>query len=334
MEEIILSIIIPIYNAEKYLNECIKSICNQEIKNIEIILINDGSTDKSHKICEKYVKIDSRIVYIKNKNQGCSITRNLGINIAKGKYITFVDSDDWYTSTQFLKDIIQKMELNKIEILVFGIERIFKNGKREQILPIEIKDKKKIYDQKKIFNSPCNKIYLKSLIKEQNIYFPEKSHMGEDMIFNLKVLYFVEKIHIVEKIYYFYRNHDESVSYKLEKAFDIYIAFNDLIDYFFLKNIKIEKYNKTIYSFFKEHGIKKTYVTLINMKLNKHNDSEINNKVDLVRNMIKIIENRIKIKTFKEKYFYEILLKLYFLKPLLKIIKIKYQIKKKERLIR
>ena len=89
------SIVVPIFNIEEYLEDCIKSIINQTYKNLEIILINDGSTDCSLKICKKFKKLDKRIVLIDKDNTGVSNTRNIGINSATGDYITFVDSDDW-----------------------------------------------------------------------------------------------------------------------------------------------------------------------------------------------------------------------------------------------
>ena len=90
-----ISVIIPIYNMEKYLDRCINSITEQSYKNIEILLINDGSTDNSLKICKKFQKEDERIKFFSMNHQGVSIARNLGIEKAKGKYIMFIDSDDW-----------------------------------------------------------------------------------------------------------------------------------------------------------------------------------------------------------------------------------------------
>ena len=94
MENDLVSIVVPIYNVEKYLKKCIDSIINQTYKNIEIILVDDGSTDNCGKICDEYTKTDNRIVVIHKKNGGLSDARNAGLDIAKGKYIAFVDSDD------------------------------------------------------------------------------------------------------------------------------------------------------------------------------------------------------------------------------------------------
>lgn len=91
----LISIVIPVYNVENFLERCITSVLNQTFENIEIILVNDGSTDNSLRICQQYEKIDSRIFIINQENQGLSAARNSGINQARGKYICFIDSDDW-----------------------------------------------------------------------------------------------------------------------------------------------------------------------------------------------------------------------------------------------
>ena len=95
MNEELISIIVPVYNVEEYLKECIDSIINQTYKRIEIILVDDGSTDKSGKICDDYAKIDKRIKVVHKENGGLSDARNVGISVSSGKYIAFVDSDDW-----------------------------------------------------------------------------------------------------------------------------------------------------------------------------------------------------------------------------------------------
>ena len=98
-----ISVIIPIYNVEKYLTKCIESVINQTYKNLEIILVNDGSTDNSKEIIDKYSSIDSRIKVINKKNGGLSDARNVGIELAKGEYITFLDSDDWIELNMYEK---------------------------------------------------------------------------------------------------------------------------------------------------------------------------------------------------------------------------------------
>ena len=112
-----ISIIVPVYNVEKYLSECLDSIINQSYKNIEIILINDGSTDSSLEICQKYQKNDKRIKLISQANKGLSISRNNGMKIATGKYIMFVDSDDIIHS-RMIEVLYKEIKNNKCQMAV------------------------------------------------------------------------------------------------------------------------------------------------------------------------------------------------------------------------
>ena len=119
MKKETVSIIVPIYNTEQYLKKCIDSLINQTYKNLEILLINDGSTDNSDSICNEYVKKDNRIKYYKKENTGVSDTRNYGIKEAKGSYLTFVDSDDWLDLTT-IENCMKVMIDKQVEILKFS----------------------------------------------------------------------------------------------------------------------------------------------------------------------------------------------------------------------
>ena len=115
-----ISIIIPVYNVENYLSECLDSIISQTLKDIEIICINDGSTDNSLKILQEYKTKDNRITIIDKKNEGSGIARNLGMAGAKGEYIYFADSDDWLADCSVLEKIYNAAEKNCLDILIFG----------------------------------------------------------------------------------------------------------------------------------------------------------------------------------------------------------------------
>ena len=112
-----ISIIVPVYNVEKYLERCLDSLINQTLKDIEIICINDGSTDNSSEILKEYAKKDSRIIIINQNNQGISVARNNGMNKAKGKYIGFVDSDDW-VDLDFFEKLYKAAEKHNAQIAV------------------------------------------------------------------------------------------------------------------------------------------------------------------------------------------------------------------------
>ncbi|MDY3959684.1 glycosyltransferase family 2 protein [Romboutsia timonensis] len=198
-----ISIIIPVYNCESWLSRCIDSVINQTYKNLEIILVNDGSVDNSINICKHYESIDSRIVLINKENGGTSSARNRGLSISTGDYIQFVDSDDSLKKDACEK-LIEYMIKSKSEMVICGLN-VYQNGKllRTPHLKekkINIKDSfenfKYIYP---VFASPCNKLYKKSLIKE---YFDESLSAGEDMKFNLTYIKNIQKIITIEECLY------------------------------------------------------------------------------------------------------------------------------------
>ena len=142
MEEIKISIIVPVYNVEKHIEKCLDSILEQTLKEIELIVINDGSTDNSLKKIKKY-KEDKRIIIINKKNEGLTKTRNIGFKIAKGKYIYNMDSDDYLESNKALEKLYNKIEKDDLDILVFDFYREYKN-KKEYSKNIDIDENKKI----------------------------------------------------------------------------------------------------------------------------------------------------------------------------------------------
>lgn len=134
--EALISIIIPVYNVEKYLEECIESCINQTYKNIEIILINDGSTDKSLEICQKYANIDNRIIVKSIPNSGVTHARNVGIGLSKGDYITFIDSDD-FVDRNFCEVLLKPFLNKKIDIVRLKdayIQNIYGEYKKKELV--------------------------------------------------------------------------------------------------------------------------------------------------------------------------------------------------------
>lgn len=125
MNELV-TVIVPVYNVEKYIEKCLSSICGQTYHNLEIIVINDGSEDGSGDICEKYTKQDSRIKVIHQKNQGISVARNVGLERCKGRWITFVDSDD-YIEAYMIEELLQLVSLNKSDIGICNWKEVYEN---------------------------------------------------------------------------------------------------------------------------------------------------------------------------------------------------------------
>lgn len=202
-----ISIIVPIYNAERYLKRCLDSILHQTYRDIEIILINDGSTDSSLKICKEYEKIDTRIILLNQENKGVSEARNQGIRVSKNKYIQFVDSDD-YIDQNMCQDLIKLAENYKIDLVVCGFKSItpwnkkmvsYSNHKYNNVKSLEI-DFKYLYEHA-FFHSMCNKLYKK--IHITNLLNSELS-IGEDLFFNLDYLKNVNEIITTSTCYYNY----------------------------------------------------------------------------------------------------------------------------------
>jgi glycosyltransferase involved in cell wall biosynthesis len=212
------SIIVPVYNAEKHLRLCIDSVINQTLQEIEIIIINDGSTDNSKEIILDYVKKDNRIIFIDSANEGVSSARNKGIEKASGQYIGFVDADDYLDS-----DIYQKLfynaEKNNASLAIcnaFVIAEEVEPKKRLQLKneSLLVSDKAGLvldFLAFKYDNANWNKIYAASIIKENHLQFHKNLSIWEDLLFNLQFIAFVNKIVILNESLYYYRLHAASV---------------------------------------------------------------------------------------------------------------------------
>lgn len=248
-----ISVIVPVYNVEKYLKQCLDSIVNQTYKNLEIIIVNDGTKDNSMEIVEEYLS-DSRVKVINKENGGLSSARNRGIEEATGEYISFVDSDD-YIDLNLYNTIIREMIENE-EIIVFNYSRY-----KEKIGHL----KKNILDLEKIrkiprellfrnINGECwNKIYKTKFIKENNFKFPE-GLIYEDIFWEIDTIHTVKKISFIDFNGYIYRSdRDGSIvnTIKLEKAKNSCENIIEKIKYFLKKHEtnlqEIQKYRLILF---------------------------------------------------------------------------------------
>lgn len=202
-----LSVIIPVHNTEKYLKKCLDSIINQTHTDIEIICINDGSTDNSLGILEEYATKDKRIIVISQKNHGQSIARNKGIDMAKGEYIAFVDSDDYLETEHFYELLLKSAKLNDADIAK-GQYKQNSDGSVETFINEQIKK-----DKNNFCLEFCSAIYRNSLIKNNNIRFPNYCDM-EDPIFAFYCSILSNKVIIVENANYMIVNHKNSATRK------------------------------------------------------------------------------------------------------------------------
>ena len=293
-----ISVIIPVYNVEKYLAECLTSVVNQTFKDIEIICINDGSTDNSPKILEEFAQKDNRIKIINQENQGMSCARNAGLAVATGEYISFIDSDD-YVSTDLYADL---QKFLPAELIYFNA-CIFPMSEKYQALQnyIQCKFEGELPITEKIISQTnvhiWNKIFKASIIKENNIKFPDGLYF-EDFPFMFEYLHSINTVKFVGgRGYYFYRQQPNSIMKNCSpKSIHHLYAWHYLYDR--LKERKLlDKYPNLINKLFRTYVIlaykysdepskdtiiktAKDYASEINYKdLNELIDALINNKM-------------------------------------------------------
>lgn len=253
-----ISVIIPIYNTEKYLKRCLNSVINQTYKNIEIILINDGSTDHSKEICETLTRQDKRIKMINKTNSGVSNTRNTGIKNSRGEYLFFVDSDD-YIEKDCLEKMINKLEKEKSDICICGYY-IEKNKLKEKI---HISNNKNLQFKKLIFDLDSNILGYPwgKLVKKNNIKveFNNNISIKEDLVFWLENSESIKKISIIDEPLYNYILNNSSLlnSKKIdEKKISVLKANDFIINYDIPEYIKYKEINEFLanYLLFKAIG--------------------------------------------------------------------------------
>lgn len=214
MEKLI-SIIIPIYNVEKYLAQCLDSAINQTHTNLEIICINDGSTDNCKKILKDYEKKDDRIVVYNNKNEGVGAARNYGVQKSKGEYIYFIDSDD-YISPNYIEGLYQAITCDTDIDLAYNERCVNVHINKQTNMTPKLKWKSGVYsDINKFFNlsstSICNKLIRKDFLINNDIKF-EKNLRFEDRLLHSKMMFAAKKIAISRTGKYYYRRFGTSFS--------------------------------------------------------------------------------------------------------------------------
>lgn len=252
----LVSIIVPVYNAEKYLSECIESIQNLTYKNIELILIDDGSTDNSGLICDEYATNDHRIRVIHQENSGPSVARNNGINVAKGKYIQFVDSDD-SVELNMTNRLVESMN-NNVQLAICGYKSMkIDNGNtviRKHIPFIQgiyqnsefIKHFGEFY-KSGFISALWNKLYVTEVIKKFNMRFIKGLNRGEDLLFNLEYIDVCNSVSIVKDSLYNYLifNNNNSLTGSFKKdLFENQQMLFQKVRKFLLENNSYKEKNK------------------------------------------------------------------------------------------
>ena len=267
-----ISIIIPVYNVERYLSECLESILNQSFNDYEILLVDDASTDHSRDICLSYAQKDTRIRILYNeKNLGLSLTRNHGMNEAKGEYIAFIDSDD-LVGTNYLMALWTEAERQQADVVTMGyVDYREKPDSGEYYDSRQINIVKSVgvftSDRKKRIETMCNwqlilvawgKLYRRGFLIQHKFHF--ENILSEDILFNFAVLYAADKYVFISDNLYYYRKTGNSITRggnanKLKKALQSVIMMHGLVN-IYLKDMPVinsdKKMVRNIHDFFTE----------------------------------------------------------------------------------
>lgn len=265
----LISIIVPIYNAANYLHKCINSILNQSLNDLEIILIDDGSNDGSSLICDFFQKKDNRIKVVHNRNQGISASRELGLQLAKGEYILFVDSDDWIDNNMLshMYKIAKQEHLDIVGCTFYAVYADHKKlirtfyAKYEDFLSDIIRGN---------WGVVWKLLTKKSLYKQNNIHFPTNINGGEDYVVCVKLLSSTYKVKCLDQPYYYYNKTNINSlmsSLTLEKIND-QIKATQLVENYLKATGKFYKYQQ-------ELNIRKFKSKLPLLKINPLQWSEI-----------------------------------------------------------
>lgn len=258
-----LSVIIPCYNVEKYLRQCLDSVINQTLKEIEIICVNDGSTDGTQKILEEYAKKDNRILVINKPNGGQASARNAGMEKMQGEYVAFLDSDDW-VDLNFYEKLYNATKRNNVD---FAIGEILLHNSNNEVskkclaniplFKLKTGSYKHINDKSHVIYScsVCNKLYKANIIKENKLLFPQNLLL-EDILFNFQASVITKSFVLVPDVRLYYRQHSTSTMsniVKSDRIFDIFKIYELCEEFLEQANLpkKLKKRYKNILDNFK-----------------------------------------------------------------------------------
>lgn len=248
MEEDLISVVVPVYNVSRYLNECLDSLLSQTYSKIEIILVEDGSTDNCSEICDEYARVNSNVRVIHKKNEGLGFARNSGLDIADGEYVVFVDSDDT-VSPSLVMNLYNGIKKYNADLCKSGFNRSLKNGKqgritryddkfynledvKNELLPRMVGASPDEYDL--IEMSACACLYKMEIIRDYDMRFPsERKFISEDLIFNINFLKRVKCACTISAVDYIYRMNEKSLthSYRSDR-FEAVVFFYETVNRF------------------------------------------------------------------------------------------------------
>ncbi|MFC4320712.1 glycosyltransferase [Litchfieldia salsa] len=288
------SVIVPVFNAEEYLTECINSLLNQTLQDCEFIFINDGSTDKSKFIIENYRALDSRIKLINQENQGVSTARNNGLRYAYGEYIGFVDADD-FIEKEMYEVLYYSAKLSNCDMVFSNFKGETEGRKvvtryqfpsniilnktfiQQDLLPYFLKEDN--------LNTVCTKIYKSKIVQLNNVTFPNNIELGEDGMFNMHFLSGAKTVKYIDYIGYHYREVKGSATRNIsekdyfKRAIDVYnIKYPE--DYYF--HIDKEIINKL-----KSIKLIKSVISYIHLYFNSFKELSFNQRYSYIKKMIR-----------------------------------------------
>ncbi len=250
----LVSVIVPIFNTEMYLKQCVSSIVNQSYTHLEIILVDDGSTDKSLSICQEFQKKDRRVTVFQQENKGCFEARNTGLLHAHGTYIYFFDSDD-IMQLNAIERMVAKIKKEKADLVIGSYSEINQKGEfiqNKSLVKLYSNDSP-VFQYASLVPFPGNKLFCSSILKENQLFW-RKLQMAEDLIFYLEYLLYCKKVVLLEENVLEYRIVDNSLSRKYDlkilgikdaflKLEEVYMA-HDAMDLFleYIEPLKIAHY--------------------------------------------------------------------------------------------
>lgn len=302
--EIAISIIVPIYNVELYLKNCINSIREQTLKNIEIICIDDGSTDKSLPILKNLQQTEKRIIVLKQENKGAGEARNLGLSIASGEYVAFMDADDWYPSNDVLEELYRVAKEDQLNVCGGQIDRVI-DGQTFTLENDELRNLSGILDYKDYqFDYYFTRfIYNLKFLQKETIAFPSY-RIYEDPIFLVKVMAKAEKFFLISKGVYLYRAHHKTNKWSRAKIKELILALIEMLTIskkYHLYDLQKDILNRVDKNYFKRFfdEIKKDDLEILQLliTLNELFEWDVLKK-ETNKTVIKVLDIRI----FKGKY--------------------------------
>ena len=283
----LVSIIIPVFNSEKTLTYCLESILNQTYNNLEIILIDDGSEDRSLVICNEFKEKDKRVIVIHKENEGVSIARNIGIKHSKGKYIAFVDSDD-IISNDMIEILINDIIRNDCDLSSCGIKKIFDYNEKLVNIPNKYSSIKFEKDQflnlvlnENIGGFLCNKLYKSSIIRDNNISLKENIYVCEDLLFNIEYILKSNNFCYNSNVLYGYIQHSNGSFYKQNNLrwFTIFDSYLMIIELLKKENVSASLLEEVYYQL--------CYISCEAIAKNKHNTQ----KYDGIKTINEYVKN-------------------------------------------